>query len=56
MGTAAISDRDREAPRVEITAMLVAVTGDRDDHRDLGDLRRLELQRADVEPGLRALP
>ncbi len=44
-----------EAPRVEITAMLVAVARDRDDDRDLGDLRRLELQRTEMEPGLRAL-
>ena len=37
---------DREAPGVEIVAMVMAVAGDRDHHHDLGDLRRLELQRA----------
>ena len=55
IGNAGDHDRDREPPRVEIAAMLVAVAGDRDDHRDLGDLRRLELQRPDLEPRLRAL-
>ena len=47
--------RDGEPPGVEIAAVLVAVTRDRDDHRDLRDLARLELQRSDVEPRLRAL-
>ena len=46
---------DREPARVEIVAMLMAVARDRDDHRDLRDLRRLELQRPDLEPRLRAL-
>ncbi len=46
---------DAEAPGVEIAAMLMAVAGDRDDQHDLGDLRRLELERPDLEPGLRAL-
>ena len=51
----AIAMRDREPARVEIVAMLMAVAGDRDDHDDLRDLRRLELQRPDLEPRLRAL-
>ena len=48
-------DPDRQAPGVEVVAMLMAVARDRDDHDELGDLRRLELQRPDLEPRLRAL-
>ena len=46
---------DREPPGIEIVAVLMAVAGDRDDHDELRDLRRLELQRPDLEPRLRAL-
>ena len=48
-------DGNREPPRVEIAAMLMAIARERDDDDDLRDLRRLELHRSDLEPRLRAL-
>ena len=54
-GEAGDPDRDREPAGVEIVAVVMAVARDRDNDDDLRDLRRLELERADLEPRLRAL-
>ena len=48
-------DAHRQPTGVEVVAMVMAIARDRDDHHDLRDLRRLELQRSDLEPRLRAL-
>ena len=50
IGTAGERERDREPPGVEIAPMLMAVARERDDQHDLRDLRRLELQRPELEP------
>ena len=47
-------DRHGDPPGVEIAPVLMAVARDRDHDHDLGDLRRLELERPDLEPRLRA--
>ena len=49
------AERDREPPRVEIAAVLMAIGGEHDHQDDLGGLRRLELQRPELEPGRRTV-
>ena len=55
MGTPAMHERDDETPAVEITAVQRAVPGQHEDHEQLGQLTRLELEGTDVEAGLCAL-
>ena len=55
IGTPAMHERDEQPAAVEVTPVQRAVAGEHEDHEELGQLTRLELERADVEPGLRAL-
>ena len=55
IGSAGDAEHDDEPPGVELAVEVGDHRRQRDDHHDLGELRRLQLERPELEPGLRAL-
>ena len=55
IGSPATPSTSGQPAGVELAVEVRDHRRERDDHHDLGQLRRLQLERADLEPGLGAL-